>query len=819
MASGGLRPLGNNRFGASFEVATLGVWEFAVEGWVDAFTTWRLGTQKKLEAGQEVASELISGGILLRACAARASADHDGDAATLRASAETLEDVALPPLRRFAAASAAPAVEAAGRHPNRVDAARTAPYRVVVNPPRARFSAWYEMFPRSAGPPGQHGTLRDCARRLPYVAEMGFDVLYLPPIHPIGHSYRKGPNNALEAGPDDVGSPWAIGSSEGGHKAVHPALGHARRRPRPRARRARKLGIDVAIDIALQASPDHPYVHEHPEWFRHRARRVNPVRGEPPEEVPGRVPLRLRVRCVGEPLAGAREHLPLLVRAGNSRLPGRQPSYQAPPLLAVVHWPGQGALPRGHLPRRGVHPPQVDVRAGQGGLQPIVYVLRVAAFQVGVHRVRARPRPGARRRFLPAQLLAEHTRYLAGTFCSTEGGPRFMQRLLLAATLSSNYGIYGPPFELMEHVARSGAEEYVDSEKYQLRAWDIERADSLRDIIALVNRIRRRQPRAAGQLESTFHPTDSEQLLAFSKRSADRRERRARRSVNLDVHARPRRGTWSSTSQALGLRAGRGVSGPRSPGRRPVPVGRRRAYVELDPGVMPAAIFAGPPPVRTEQDFDYFHEGRREKSRDVSRSCSPASRARAEARGSTGGLRRRAAVVSREERACSPRPRSSEVRCAAASRRSVTLDRRARLRYEEGEPTRIRPARSRGCGATPAITSPRRGRSSSSAPSTWRASAAPVARRCARGGGSALEGAYGLVARAAAVRVRRTRASRFAAIGGGFGDAPGAAGISRDPSRPNRAIRASSSASRAVLKVVPKARGRRVRPTSRWGSI
>ncbi len=256
----------NDRFAASFAVGEVGRWEFAILAWVDDFATWSVRTRKKLEAGQDIEVDLMAGGHLLNARAARAAG---ADAAVLREGASRLETAGTPQQLRFSEAIRASMVEIASRYPDLAHATRTEPNAVVVDPPLARFGSWYEMFPRSTGAPGAHGTFRDCASRLPYVADMGFDVLYLPPIHPIGRTFRKGPNNALEAGPGDVGSPWAIGSAEGGHKAVHPDLGTLEDF-RALVREARKKGIEIAIDIALQASPDHPYVKEHPEWFKRR---------------------------------------------------------------------------------------------------------------------------------------------------------------------------------------------------------------------------------------------------------------------------------------------------------------------------------------------------------------------------------------------------------------------------------------------------------------------------------------------------------------------------------------------------------------------
>ncbi|MGH9892414.1 MAG: maltotransferase domain-containing protein, partial [bacterium] len=260
-----MSPLSNDRWGAEFTVTEIGRHRYALEAWVDAFRTWQRGLEKKRGAGQNVALELPVGADLVEAAAKRAGGS---DAERLRAYAAALRprkkaDASLPLSEELTALME--------RYPDRSRAtvyAKELP--VVVDQAAARFSAWYEMFPRScSGRPGKHGTFKDCERRLPYVAAMGFDVLYLPPIHPVGRAFRKGKNNTLKAGPNDPGSPWAIGSADGGHKSIHPELGNMQDFKRL-VRKAREHGLEVALDIAFQCTPDHPYVREHPEWFRRR---------------------------------------------------------------------------------------------------------------------------------------------------------------------------------------------------------------------------------------------------------------------------------------------------------------------------------------------------------------------------------------------------------------------------------------------------------------------------------------------------------------------------------------------------------------------
>jgi starch synthase (maltosyl-transferring) len=596
-----LEPLGNDRFGASFFAGAVGLWEFVVEGWIDAFTSWRRATRKKLEAGQDVGSDLLAGALLLRACAARAHDDQPADARALHAAAQALEDASSPFARRFAASAEAEVVAAAGRHADRSDATRTDPCGVVVDPPRARFSSWYEMFPRSAGAPGQHGTLRDCVRRLPYLAEMGFDVLYLPPIHPIGRAYRKGPNNALDAGPTDVGSPWAIGSAEGGHKAVHPELGTLDDL-RALVREARAAGIEVAIDMALQASPDHPYVREHPEWFVHRPDGSIQYAENPPKKYQDVYPFDFGCDA-WESLWQELASIFLFWCEQGIRIFRVDNPHTKP--LRFWEWcidRIKAQYPETIFLAEAFTRPKVMYALAKGGFtQSYTYFAWRHSKGEFTEYLQELTRPPVSEFYRPnfwpntPDILTEELQF--------GGRNAFVQRLILAATLSSNYGIYGPPFELMEHVARPGAEEYLDNEKYQLRAWDIDRPDSLRDVIALLNRIRRENP-ALQDNRITFHPTDNEQLLAFSKRSADAANV-VLVVINLDAHHR-QSGLVDLDRAAIGLGPDEAFQVHDLLADARYRWDGQRAFVEIDPGILPASIFVVRRRLRTEQDFDYF---------------------------------------------------------------------------------------------------------------------------------------------------------------------------------------------------------------------
>ncbi|MGH7546007.1 MAG: maltotransferase domain-containing protein, partial [Gemmatimonadota bacterium] len=257
--------LGNDRWRAEFRVGEPGRHAYTIEAWVDRFETWRHGLAKKVAAEQDVAMDLRVGAELVERGAARATG---ADAKRLEAWAKALHSEK-GPAGRIELALGPELAETMARHPDRAGATRYGKeLAVVVDRERARFGTWYEMFPRSCAPePRRHGTFRDAEARLEYVASMGFDVLYLPPIHPIGRTERKGKNGAVAAKPGEPGSPWGIGAAEGGHTAVHPELGTLEDFRRFLAK-AQEHGLEVALDIAFQCSPDHPWVKEHPEWFR-----------------------------------------------------------------------------------------------------------------------------------------------------------------------------------------------------------------------------------------------------------------------------------------------------------------------------------------------------------------------------------------------------------------------------------------------------------------------------------------------------------------------------------------------------------------------
>jgi starch synthase (maltosyl-transferring) len=596
-----MAPLGNDRFSAAFPIERLEPHRYTIEAWLDPFRTWRRGLEKKLAAAALEPADLLTGAELLEAAAARAGGE---DLARLRAAAAALRTDA-PPAERAERALDAELAEVVARHPDRSEAARYGRELLVnVERKRARTGAWYELFPRSASPePGRHGTLADVAARLPYVAGMGFDVVYLPPIHPIGRAYRKGRNNSVEATPDDVGSPWAIGAIEGGHDAIHPALGTLEDFRRLVAR-AGELGLEIALDLAFQCSPDHPWVKEHPEWFRRRPDGSIQYAENPPKKYQDVYPIDFDTPRWRE-LWGA--------------------------LLGVVlHWAEQGVrIFRVDNPHtkplrfwewliaeaRRVHPDLVFL--AEAFTRPkVMYALAKAGFSQSYTYFTWRNTKAELTEYLLELTRTEVREYFRPSFWPNTpdilaeplqygGRPAFMARVVLAATLAASYGIYGPAYELLEGRAlRPGSEEYLDSEKYQLRRWDLDRPDSLHDFIARLNAIRRENPALQANERLAFHRIDNEQLLAYSKANEDLSDV-ILVVVNLDPH-HVHSGWLELPLDLLGL-----------PAREPYQAhdllggGRylwhgARNFVELDPRSAPAQIFRIRRRVRTERDFDYF---------------------------------------------------------------------------------------------------------------------------------------------------------------------------------------------------------------------
>jgi starch synthase (maltosyl-transferring) len=595
-----MTPLVNDRWRAEFTAPEPGMYEFTVIGWVDAFRTWRRDLLKRIDAGQDAPIDYRIGAQLVRAAAGRASR---ADAAWLSETGEQLESAhELTSSRDTALGETLQAMMV--RYADRRWATEfDRVLDIVVDPPKARYSTWYEFFPRSSGPATRHGTFRDCEARLPYLAEMGFDVLYFPPIHPIGTTFRKGRNNTLTPDPQDVGSPWAIGAPEGGHKSIHPELGTVDDF-RSLVEKAASFGIDVALDVAFQASPDHPYVREHDEWFRKRPDGTIQYAENPPKKYQDIYPFDFESDEWADMWQELRSVFEFWIGHGVNIFRVDNPHTKAFPFW---EWCLNGIKrehPRVLFLSEAFTRPKVMYRLAKLGFsQSYTYF----PWRHGKEEITSYfseiTRPPVSDFFRGNHW--PNTPDILTEFLQTTGRPGFMLRVLLAATLASNYGIYGPAFELMEgRPAKPGSEEYLDSEKYQIRQWDTERDDSLRDLIALVNRIRRENPALQNDTTLLFHHIDNDQLLAYSKHSLDGSNLIVT-VVNLDPRHR-HSGYLYLPLEQLGVESGAPFQVHELlTGARYIWSGPRN-YVELDPASVPAHIFRVRRRLRTERDFEYF---------------------------------------------------------------------------------------------------------------------------------------------------------------------------------------------------------------------
>lgn len=594
-----MRLLPDGRREAAFTVEAIGGYEYTVEAWVDRFSTWRDGLEKKVDAGQDVESDLLEGAVLVREAGARAPAG----AARLKALARPLEgrgDLKA----RIRAALDPELLEMMSSCPDRGQAARyERALELQAECERARSGAWYEFFPRSCSrEPGRHATLRDAEERLDYVAAMGFDVVYLPPIHPIGRTHRKGPNNTENAAPTDPGSPWAIGAEEGGHKAVHPALGSLADFDRLVAK-ARELGLEVALDIAFQCSPDHPYVTKHPEWFRQRPDGTIHYAENPPKRYQDIYPLHFECEAWRELWDELKSVVLFWVDRGVSIFRVDNPHTKP---FAFWEWLIREV--------RALHPEVVFLSEAFTRPSVLQYLAKIGFSQsYGYFTWRNTKRELVEyltelgsyptREYLRTNLFA-NTPDILHAYLQTGVRAAFQARVALAATLSNSYGIYGPPFELCESDALPGTEDYRDSEKYQIRHWDLDRPGHIRDWIARLNEIRREQPALERGNPPRFIDVDNDELIAYA-RIAGHRDDIVILVVNLDPH-HVQSGWLELPLEELGLEEGRPFQAHDLLGGGRYLWHGRRCYVSLDPASAPAHVLRLRRRVATERDFDYY---------------------------------------------------------------------------------------------------------------------------------------------------------------------------------------------------------------------
>jgi starch synthase (maltosyl-transferring) len=577
-----MRHVDNDRWAGAFTLAENARYVYTLEALADPFRSWLVDLGKRVDARQDVASELKEGAELVRAAARRARGEQrtalDTYVGRLQQAAEQADAVAVARDTRL--------LHLMDATVDRTAATRAArEFEVVADRERARFAAWYEFFPRSCGTGGGHGTFKDAEAQLERAAAMNFDVVYLPPIHPIGRSHRKGRNNSLTAAPGEPGSPWAIGGREGGHDAVHPELGTIEDFDRFVAAAAR-LGLEVALDFAIQASPDHPWVREHPEWFFHRPDGTIKYAENPPKKYQDVYP----VSFVGDDPGPLWQEMKRIIEfwVGHGVTTFRVDNPHTKPvrfwewLIRTIQIAHPEVI---FLAEAFTRPKMMKVLAKSGFTQSYTYFTWRNHKQELIEYFTEITSPPVSDYFRGN--LWPNTPDILHEMLQRGGRPAFKFRVVMAATLSSVYGLYSG-YELCENVPfEPGSEEYRDSEKYELKPRDWNAPGNLTDYLARLNRIRREHRALQGYDNLRFYDADHPDILWYGKAAGDDWVFVA---VNLDPF-QTHRSIVDVPLAAIGL-------GPDQPYRMrelltDVTYDWRgpRGYVELDPQNEPAQIF------------------------------------------------------------------------------------------------------------------------------------------------------------------------------------------------------------------------------------
>ena len=529
-----MAPLGNDRWSAAFPVANQGRYQYTLAASIDHFYTWRSGFEKKRAAGQDLSVELLNGALLVEEAADRAKGE---DRQTLKGWAKRLRKGPGAGKKAPAAQTDEATVEAAlsqeldaliAHYPNTELEARYArELELVVDREKARYSTWYELFPRSTGADAKtHGTFRDVEKLLPYVEDLGFDVLYMPPIHPIGRSFRKGKNNSVTAEPGEPGSPWAIGAEEGGHTEILPELGTLEDFHSLRVA-AEARGIELALDIAFQCAPDHPWVKEHPAWFKHRADGSIQYAENPPKKYQDIYPIDFESKDwenLWEALRGVFLHW---IEQGVKIFRVDNPHTKAFPFWEWAIGSIKARYPDAlFLAEAFTRPRVMEQLAKVGFSQSYSYftwrTTKVELETYGRELTETAGLPDAQHQYFRSNFWP-NTPDILPLNIQTGGRASFALRLVLAATLNGNYGMYGAAYELLEDTPfRAGGEEYLNSEKYEIKHWNREDPRSLAPLICAVNQARKQNP-ALQRMDPSlhFHQVENPQLICYSKQSPD----------------------------------------------------------------------------------------------------------------------------------------------------------------------------------------------------------------------------------------------------------------------------------------------------------
>jgi starch synthase (maltosyl-transferring) len=511
-------PVGNDHWRGEFPLTENTRYVFTIEAWTDRYASWLQDFVKKAGAGRDVAADLLEGIRLLQEVAANVSGPErnriEAAAAQARACLTTQPAAAAD----FLGSAEVEAI--AARHGERFEADTYAPLlEIIADRPRARFGAWYEIFPRSLGAAGRPATLREAEGHLRYIRDLGFDVVYLTPVHPIGLTNRKGPNNRLAGDGSSPGSPWAIGSVAGGHTAIEPSLGTLADFDHFVAA-ANRLGLEIALDFAIQASPDHPWVRQHPEWFRHRPDGSIKYAENPPKEYQDIYPINFDTTHQGELIEELRRVIIFWLERGVKIFRVDNPHTKP---LDFWEW---------LIGRIQAEYPEVLFLSEAFTRPKIMKALAKAGFTQSYTYFTWRNTKSELTDYLTELAHSDVAEYLRPNFfvntpdiltgiLQTGGRPAFKMRLVLAATLSPSYGIYSG-YELCENRAVAGTEEYQDSEKYQIKARNWDEPGNIKEFTALLNRIRNSNPALHYLSTVQFLPADNDQILFYAKATADR---------------------------------------------------------------------------------------------------------------------------------------------------------------------------------------------------------------------------------------------------------------------------------------------------------
>jgi starch synthase (maltosyl-transferring) len=506
-------PTYNDEWGASFQVVEKGIYVFTIHAWIDHFETWYDGFKKKAAAKVDVKVELMEGANFLRTLANNGLANLINLASKLENKGKYAEAIQLVLSKEFEQiVHDYPLKENETQYAKEVE--------VIVEHTKANFSAWYEFFPRSSSlEVGKHGTFQDCIRLLPRVAAMGFDVLYFPPIHPIGKINRKGRNNNVRSEKGEPGSPWAIGSDEGGHKSILPELGTLQDFKKL-VSEAKKLDIDVAMDIAFQCAPDHPYVKEHPNWFKQRPDGSIQYAENPPKKYQDIYPFNFESDDWQNLWEELKSVFLFWIEQGVTVFRIDNPHTKPIPfwkwVIAEVHQVNPDVI---FLSEAFTRPKIMASLAKVGFTQGYTYFTWRVSKQEIIEYMNELVYGPSRNYFRPnfwpntPDILPYHLQHA--------GENSFIMRYAMAATLSSNFGVYGPSYEFYENTPVEGKEEYWNSEKYEVRHYDWKRTNRMTDIMAMLNRIRKENAALQSTWNIQFCPIENNQLIAYLKATDD----------------------------------------------------------------------------------------------------------------------------------------------------------------------------------------------------------------------------------------------------------------------------------------------------------